>query len=119
MKRTGFPPGWNEARVQRVLEHYERQNQDEAVAEDEAEFRSRTQTVMVVPKRLVPAITRLIERKGSHAAAEKCDHLAAGASMVIWAFWGIECDQVPMVPQNPVVSVLLASLDRANLPTSM
>jgi hypothetical protein len=66
MKRTGFPPGWNYARVQRVLEHYERQNQDEAVAEDEAAFRSRTQTVMVVPKRLVPAITRLIERQGTH-----------------------------------------------------
>ena len=64
MKGTGFPSGWNEARVQRVLEHYERQNEDEAVAEDEAAFRSRTQTVMVVPKRLVPAITRLIERQG-------------------------------------------------------
>jgi hypothetical protein len=64
MKRTWFPSGWNEGRVQRVLEHYARQNEDEAVAEDEAAFRSRTQTVMVVPKRLVPAITRLIERQG-------------------------------------------------------
>ena len=65
MKRTRFPSGWNEARVRRVLEHYERQTEDEAVAEDEASFRSRDQTVMVVPKRLVPAITRLIERQGS------------------------------------------------------
>ena len=64
MKRTRFPSGWHEARVRRVLEHYERQTEDEAVAEDEASFRSRGQTVMVVPKRLVPAITRLIERRG-------------------------------------------------------
>jgi hypothetical protein len=62
MKRDRFPAGWDEARVRRVLEHYERQTEDEAVAEDEAAFRRRDQTVMVVPKRLVPAITRLIER---------------------------------------------------------
>ncbi len=65
MKRNRFPAGWNEARVRRVLEHYERQTEDEAVAEDEAAFRLRGQTVMVVPKRLVPEITRLIEGQRS------------------------------------------------------
>ncbi len=65
MKRNRFPAGWNEARVRRVLEHYERQTEDEAVAEDEAAFRLRGQTVMVVPKRLVPEITRLIEGRRS------------------------------------------------------
>lgn len=35
-KRHRFPPGWNDARVQRVLEHYETQSDVEAVAEDEA-----------------------------------------------------------------------------------
>jgi len=64
MKRNRFPSGWNEARVRRVLEHYDRQTEEEAVAEDEATFRRRDQTVMVVPKPLVPAITRLIERRG-------------------------------------------------------
>ena len=63
MKRNRFPSGWNEARVRTVLEHYDRQTEDEAVAEDEAAFRRRDQTVMVVPKPLVPAITRLIERR--------------------------------------------------------
>ncbi len=65
MKRNRFPPGWDEARVRRVLEHYEGQTEDEAVAEDEAAFRMRGQTVMVVPKRLVPEITRLIEGRRS------------------------------------------------------
>ena len=59
MKRNRFPSGWNESRVRRVLEHYERQTEDEAVAEDEASFRSRDQTVMVVPKRLVPTTPEL------------------------------------------------------------
>jgi len=36
-----------------------------AFAEDEAVFRARGQTVMVVPRRLVPAITRLITRQKS------------------------------------------------------
>lgn len=63
MKRNRFPAGWNEDRVRSVLEHYEQQTEDEAVAEDEAAFRLRGQTVIVVPKRLVPEVTRLIEMR--------------------------------------------------------
>ena len=69
MKQSRFPAGWNEARVRKVLEHYEGQTEDEAIAEDEAAFQSRGQTVMVVPKRLVPDITRLIERRRSAGQA--------------------------------------------------
>lgn len=65
MKRNRFPAGWDEARVRRVLEHYEGQAENEAVAEDEAAFQLRGQTVMVVPKGLVPQITRLIEGRRS------------------------------------------------------
>ncbi len=64
MRRNRFPSGWDAAKVQKVLEHYDGQTGDEAVAEDEAAFRRRDQTVMVVPKPLVPAITQLIERRG-------------------------------------------------------
>ena len=69
MKRNRFPSGWNEARVRKVLEHYEEQAEEEAVAEDEASFQLRSQTVMVVPKRLVPEITRLIEKRRSRRPA--------------------------------------------------
>src|SRR5213594_559621 len=65
VKKSRFPAGWDEARVRAVLEHYEQQTEDEAVAEDEAAFHARGQTVMVVPQRLVPAITRLITREMS------------------------------------------------------
>ena len=50
-------------RVRRVLEHYEKQTEDEAVAEDEAAFVSEGQTVMVVPTELVPEIRALIARR--------------------------------------------------------
>ena len=63
MKRSRYPAGWNEERVRAVLLHYETQTEEQAVAEDEAAFRRRDQTVMVVPKRLVPVITRIIERR--------------------------------------------------------
>ena len=61
MKRNRYPAGWNQARVRRVLEHYEQQAEDEAVAEDEAAFHMRSQAVVLVPKRLVPEVTRFIE----------------------------------------------------------
>ena len=63
MKRNRFPAGWDEARVQSVLEHYEQQTEDEALSEDEAAFRLRGQTVVVVPNSLVPEVTRLV---GAH-----------------------------------------------------
>lgn len=64
MRQHRYPAGWDEERVRKVLRHYETQTEDEAVAEDEAAFRRRDQTVMVVPKRLVPTITRIIAREG-------------------------------------------------------
>lgn len=64
-RRNKFPKGWNQDRVRDVLEHYENQTEDEAVAEDEAAFRSRKQAVMIVPKALVPAITKLISTHGN------------------------------------------------------
>lgn len=59
-KQSKFPPGWDDARVQRLLEHYEAQTEEEAVAEDEAAFESTTHTAMQVPADLVPAVRQLI-----------------------------------------------------------
>jgi hypothetical protein len=62
MKKTKFPAGWNEQRVRRVLEHYEQQTDEQAVAEDEAAFEDSSQTVMEVPRELVPTIRTLIAK---------------------------------------------------------
>jgi len=64
MKQQNYPAGWNEERVRKLLLHYQTQTEAEAVAEDEAAFRRRDQTVMVVPKRLVPTITKMIAKEG-------------------------------------------------------
>jgi hypothetical protein len=63
MKTNKFPPGWDEERVRRVLEHYETQSEEQAVAEDEAAFEDQTQTVMEIPTELVPAVRKLIAQR--------------------------------------------------------
>ena len=62
MKQTKFPPGWDEQRVQRVLAHYEEQTEEEAVAEDEAAAEDASQTVMEIPRELVPTVRELIAK---------------------------------------------------------
>ena len=47
---TNFPPGWDEERVRRLLQHYESMSEDEEAAEDEAALDDSTQTVMQIPQ---------------------------------------------------------------------
>ena len=63
MSKTKYPPGWDESRVNRVLEHYEKQTDEEAVAEDEASWEGTSHTKMDVPVDLVPAVRDLIAKK--------------------------------------------------------
>jgi hypothetical protein len=58
-----YPAGWDEQRVRRVLEHYESQSDEEAVAEDEAAYEATTHTTMDVPVDLVPTVRGLIARR--------------------------------------------------------
>ena len=55
-----FPKGWNEKRVKAVIEYYDNQTDEEAVAEYEAAMEIEGQSMMLVPTDLVSAIRRLI-----------------------------------------------------------
>jgi hypothetical protein len=57
-----YPKGWNRARVQAVLDHYGNQTEDEAVAEDEAALRSKQSSMIEVPLKPVPIVTKLIAK---------------------------------------------------------
>ena len=74
MKREShFPPGWDAERVRRVLEYYESQTEDEAVAEDEAAYDDPTHTMMAIPKELVPSVTALLSKHDSpQSTREQC-----------------------------------------------
>lgn len=67
MTNPKFPPGWDEARVKKLIDTYESQSEDEAVAEDEATLADPEQTVMEIPSELVPAVRELIAKKGKVA----------------------------------------------------
>ena len=54
MSQKNFPTGWDELRIQQVLDHYEAQSDEEAVAEDEAAYESTTHKAVEVPIDLVP-----------------------------------------------------------------
>ena len=53
-----YPEGWDEARVRRVLAHYDVQTEDAAVAEHTNATHGNT--VMNVPNELVPVVRHLI-----------------------------------------------------------
>jgi hypothetical protein len=61
ISQNKFPKGWNADRVKRVLAHYEKQTEAEAVAEDEAALES-SETVMTAPRELVPKVRELIAK---------------------------------------------------------
>ncbi len=63
MNKVKYPAGWDAERVRRVLEHYETQSDEEAVAEDEAAYETTTHTAMEVPVELVPAVRELIAKR--------------------------------------------------------
>jgi hypothetical protein len=63
MSQTKYPAGWDEERVRRVLDYYETQSDEEAVAEDEAAYEATTHTAMEVPVDLVPAVRELIAKR--------------------------------------------------------
>ncbi len=62
MRKSRFPKGWDEARVQRVLAHYENQTEEEALAEDEAAYEDKTQAIIEIPVQLVSTVRRLIAK---------------------------------------------------------
>jgi hypothetical protein len=61
-KKNKFPKGWDEARVRRLIKHYEHQSDAAAAAEDDAVFGDKKHTFMRIPVRLVPAVRRLLSK---------------------------------------------------------
>jgi len=55
-----YPAGWDEDRVKNVLNYYELQSIEDALAEDEAAYEDDNQTFMKIPNDLIPIIRQLI-----------------------------------------------------------
>ncbi len=58
--KSKFPKGWDEKRVKGLIDHYEQQTEDEALAEDEAPFVDDQDTMMEIPRKLVSQVREMI-----------------------------------------------------------
>jgi hypothetical protein len=64
MSENKFPSGWDEEKARRVLAHYEEQTEEDALTQDEAGV-APSETVMNVPRDLVPKVRELIATRQS------------------------------------------------------
>ena len=62
--RSPYPKGWDRKRVQALIDHYENQRDEDAIAEAEAGYKAIHSAMIQVPLALVPKVQRLIARAG-------------------------------------------------------
>lgn len=60
-----FPAGWDEAKIQAVIDYYDGQTEDEQAAEIEAMLDAEGLTMVAVPNELVDEVRALIARRQS------------------------------------------------------
>jgi len=58
-----YPKGLNRKKVQALIDHYENQSDDEAIAEAEAAYADKSTTMMQIPKELVPKVQKLLAKR--------------------------------------------------------
>jgi hypothetical protein len=61
--RSRYPKGWDAKSIKALADHYDNQSDDDAVAEDEAAYRSTLVTMMAVPVELVPQVQKLLAKR--------------------------------------------------------
>ena len=67
MKQAPFPPGWDEDQVRDVIDHYEAQTEDDALAEHEAACGRADEPMVSIPAALLPKIREMIARYRAEA----------------------------------------------------
>ena len=58
-----YPKGWNRKRVQAVIDYYENQSDEAAIAEAQAAYAKKGTAMIQVPIKLMPQVQRLLTRR--------------------------------------------------------
>ncbi len=58
-----YPKGWNRKRVQALIDYYENQTDEEAVAEAETAYRAQDSAMIQVPLKLVTRVQKLLAKR--------------------------------------------------------
>ncbi len=69
MKNNKLPEGWQQERVRRVIDFYENQSEDDAMAEDEMAYNQEAQCMMAIPDDLVETVRELVAKHQAHKKA--------------------------------------------------
>ncbi|MBX9679574.1 MAG: hypothetical protein K2X38_12480 [Gemmataceae bacterium] len=65
MIKQKLPEGWDEDRIRNVIAHYAGQTEDEEASEIESALADEGETLMAIPKHLVPQVRALLAREQS------------------------------------------------------
>ncbi|MDB5301796.1 MAG: hypothetical protein JWO87_3459 [Phycisphaerales bacterium] len=57
-----YPKGWNRKKVRDVIDYYENQTEEDAIAEAEAAYRKRKSALVEIPSKLLPQVRRLLAK---------------------------------------------------------
>ena len=63
MNEQQFPPGWDASRVQKVIDHYDAQTEDDEAQEIEDALEQEGVTWIAIPTALVDKVRALIARE--------------------------------------------------------
>jgi len=79
MKRdpNKYPRGWDRKRVERVIAYYDKQTEEEAIAEADAAWENSQMSLVRVPNELVAEVGAFLARRvgrGARAASERTRH---------------------------------------------
>jgi hypothetical protein len=58
-----YPKGWDRKRAQALIDYYENQSDQEAIAEAEAAYKDAGSAMIQVPLELVPRVQKLLARR--------------------------------------------------------
>ena len=93
MSDQKLPPGWDEARIREVIEHYDSQDEDERAAEIEAAWEAEGMTLMSVPTELVPEIRACSPASRPPNLAMQRTRLRRSADLGRWAEESQGCER--------------------------
>lgn len=66
-----YPKGWNAAKVRAIIDHYDNQTEEEAIAEDDAAWANSKYCAVPVPNELVGEVNKLIAQHEARNARKR------------------------------------------------
>ena len=123
MKKDKFPHGWDEERVQKVIDYYENQTEDEAVAEAGEAFRNEAVNDQSDPQnelnRVLERIQEIVEKSvdGDYifrGEPECYPKVSSGLYRQYGGDFGIEDSDIEIIQETIVLGMAKDYIDRAD-----